>query len=218
MHVLEPLRQAFGVLQVRVTAMLAVSQRAVAGCASWRSKRPICSRARNAEPQTFPHPLGFNLVPQVAASWTTHRGRRKRPAGRLNPPGSSRPRATRPSSPAPPFRCRLSTAMVCLSTFDFRPRLPSSTCAPRFKKRLLSNCSILPPRKSTPCRCWPWETLQCTWDVCAPSLRRLTRSPFRRARQCGARRCSQCGGSGLLSGRAETLTIWQWRGAGVLPI
>ncbi|AGC44267.1 semialdehyde dehydrogenase family protein [Myxococcus stipitatus DSM 14675] len=64
-HVVEPLRRAFGVARAQVTAMMAVSSAGVRGVAELEKQTADLMSGREPEPHAFPHRVGFNLVPQV---------------------------------------------------------------------------------------------------------------------------------------------------------
>ncbi|WNG25116.1 aspartate-semialdehyde dehydrogenase [Cystobacter fuscus] len=63
--ILEPLRQAFGVAQVQVTAMMGVSSAGNAGVRELEQQTAALLSGRDPEAHTFPQRVGFNLVPQV---------------------------------------------------------------------------------------------------------------------------------------------------------
>jgi aspartate-semialdehyde dehydrogenase len=64
--VLEPLRAAFGVAQVQVTALMSASGAGVHGVKELEKQTADLLSGRDPEPQLFPHRVGFNLVPQVS--------------------------------------------------------------------------------------------------------------------------------------------------------
>ncbi|MFY1831208.1 aspartate-semialdehyde dehydrogenase [Myxococcus fulvus] len=66
-HVVEPLRRAFGVVRAQVTAMMGVSSAGVRGVAELEKQTADLLSGREPEPNAFPHRVGFNLVPQVGA-------------------------------------------------------------------------------------------------------------------------------------------------------
>lgn len=63
--VLEPLRQAFGVLQAQVTALLGVSSAGQAGILELERQTAALLSGREPETNAFPHRVGFNQVPQA---------------------------------------------------------------------------------------------------------------------------------------------------------
>ena len=63
----EPLRQAFGVAQVQVTAMMGVSSSGQRGLKELEQQTSALLSGREPEAHVFPHRVGFNLVPQVGA-------------------------------------------------------------------------------------------------------------------------------------------------------
>ena len=63
--VLEPLRRAFGVAQVQVTALMGVSSAGNAGVRELEQQTAALLSGREPEAHVFPHRVGFNLVPQV---------------------------------------------------------------------------------------------------------------------------------------------------------
>jgi aspartate-semialdehyde dehydrogenase len=66
----EPLRQAFGVAQVQVTAMMGVSSSGQRGLKELEQQTAALLSGREPEAHAFPHRVGFNLVPQVGAFMT----------------------------------------------------------------------------------------------------------------------------------------------------
>ncbi|MCE9666753.1 aspartate-semialdehyde dehydrogenase [Myxococcus stipitatus] len=78
-HVVEPLRRAFGVARAQVTAMMGVSSAGVRGVAELEKQTADLMSGREPEPHAFPHRVGFNLVPQVGgfmvnSPWTEEEG------------------------------------------------------------------------------------------------------------------------------------------------
>ncbi|MFP2933283.1 Asd/ArgC dimerization domain-containing protein, partial [Pyxidicoccus sp. 3LG] len=78
-HVVEPLRQVFGVVRAQVTAMMAVSSAGVRGVAELEKQTADLLSGREPEPQVLPNRVGFNLVPQVGgfmvnSPWTEEEG------------------------------------------------------------------------------------------------------------------------------------------------
>jgi aspartate-semialdehyde dehydrogenase len=78
-HVVEPLRRAFGVVRAQVTAMMGVSSAGVRGVAELEKQTADLLSGREPEPHAFPHRVGFNLVPQVGgfmvnSPWTEEEG------------------------------------------------------------------------------------------------------------------------------------------------
>lgn len=78
-HLVEPLRRAFGVARAQVTAMMGVSSAGVRGVAELEKQTADLLSGREPEPQVFPHRVGFNLVPQVGgfmvnSPWTEEEG------------------------------------------------------------------------------------------------------------------------------------------------
>ncbi|MDY7225358.1 aspartate-semialdehyde dehydrogenase [Hyalangium rubrum] len=65
--VLAPLHKSFGVVRAQVTAMMGVSSAGVGGVSELEKQTAGLLSGREPEPQTFPHRVGFNLVPQVGA-------------------------------------------------------------------------------------------------------------------------------------------------------
>ncbi|ATB27319.1 aspartate-semialdehyde dehydrogenase [Melittangium boletus] len=63
--VLEPLRRAFGVAQVQVTALMGVSSGGNAGVRELEQQTAALLSGREPEAALFPQRVGFNLVPQV---------------------------------------------------------------------------------------------------------------------------------------------------------
>ena len=61
----EPLRQAFGVAQVQVTALMGVSSSGQRGLKELEQQTSALLSGREPEAHVFPHRVGFNLVPQV---------------------------------------------------------------------------------------------------------------------------------------------------------
>jgi aspartate-semialdehyde dehydrogenase len=93
--VLEPLRQAFGVAQVQVTALMAVSSMGQQGVRELEQQTAALLSGREPESQVLPHRVGFNLVPQVGpflanspwtaeeAGWTLEAARLFAPKGEV---------------------------------------------------------------------------------------------------------------------------------------
>ncbi|WP_141589566.1 MULTISPECIES: aspartate-semialdehyde dehydrogenase [unclassified Myxococcus] len=78
-HVVEPLRKAFGVTRAQVTALMAASSAGVRGVAELEKQTADLLSGREPEPHAFPHRVGFNLVPQVGgfmvnSPWTEEEG------------------------------------------------------------------------------------------------------------------------------------------------
>ncbi|TQF13417.1 aspartate-semialdehyde dehydrogenase [Myxococcus llanfairpwllgwyngyllgogerychwyrndrobwllllantysiliogogogochensis] len=78
-HVMEPLRRAFGVVRAQVTAMMSVSSAGVRGVAELEKQTADLMSGREPDPSAFPHRVGFNLVPQVGgfmvgSPWTEEEG------------------------------------------------------------------------------------------------------------------------------------------------
>ncbi|WP_163782317.1 aspartate-semialdehyde dehydrogenase [Myxococcus vastator] len=78
-HVVEPLRKAFGVARAQVTALMAASSAGVRGVAELEKQTADLLSGREPEPHAFPHRVGFNLVPQVGgfmvnSPWTEEEG------------------------------------------------------------------------------------------------------------------------------------------------
>jgi aspartate-semialdehyde dehydrogenase len=76
---LEPLRQAFGVAQVQVTALMGVSSAGQRGLRELEQQTAALLSGREPETQVFPHRVAFNLVPQVSpfmasSPWTEEEG------------------------------------------------------------------------------------------------------------------------------------------------
>jgi aspartate-semialdehyde dehydrogenase len=72
---LEPLRQAFGVAQAQVTALLSVSSAGQRGLRELEQQTAALLSGREPESHVFPHRVAFNLVPQVgpflaSSPWT----------------------------------------------------------------------------------------------------------------------------------------------------
>lgn len=65
--VLEPLRQAFGVAQVQVTALMGTSAGGQQGLRELEQQTAALLSGREPESHVFPQRVGFNLVPQVSA-------------------------------------------------------------------------------------------------------------------------------------------------------
>lgn len=65
--VLAPLHKTFGVVRAQVTALMGVSSAGVAGVSELEKQTAGLLSGREPEPQSFPHRVGFNLVPQVGA-------------------------------------------------------------------------------------------------------------------------------------------------------
>jgi len=63
--VLEPLRRAFGVAQVQVTALMGVSSGGQRGVRELEQQTAALLSGREPEAALFPQRVGFNLVPQV---------------------------------------------------------------------------------------------------------------------------------------------------------
>ncbi|MBJ6763215.1 aspartate-semialdehyde dehydrogenase [Myxococcaceae bacterium JPH2] len=87
-HILEPLRRAFGVVRAQVTALMSVSGAGVRGVAELEKQTADLLSGREPEPQAFPHRVGFNLVPQVGgfmvnSPWTEEEGSWTLEAARL---------------------------------------------------------------------------------------------------------------------------------------
>ena len=92
---LEPLRQAFGVAQVQVTALMGVSSAGQQGLRELEQQTAALLSGREPEAHVFPHRVGFNLVPQVSpfmanspwteeeAGWTLEAARLFAPKGEL---------------------------------------------------------------------------------------------------------------------------------------
>jgi aspartate-semialdehyde dehydrogenase len=93
--VLEPLRQAFGVAQVQVTALMGVSASGQQGLRELEQQTAALLSGREPEAHVFPHRVGFNLVPQVSpfmanspwteeeAGWTLEAARLFAPKGEV---------------------------------------------------------------------------------------------------------------------------------------
>jgi aspartate-semialdehyde dehydrogenase len=93
--VLEPLRQAFGVAQVQVTALMGVSSAGQQGVWELEQQTAALLSGREPESHLFPHRVGFNLVPQVGpflanspwteeeAGWTLEAARLFAPRGEV---------------------------------------------------------------------------------------------------------------------------------------
>ncbi|HEX8440315.1 aspartate-semialdehyde dehydrogenase [Archangium sp.] len=94
--VLEPLRQAFGVAQVQVTALMGVSSAGQQGLRELEAQTAALLSGREPEAHPlFPHRVGFNLVPQVGlfmanspwteeeAGWTLEAARLFAPKGEV---------------------------------------------------------------------------------------------------------------------------------------
>jgi aspartate-semialdehyde dehydrogenase len=64
--VLEPLRQAHGVLQVQVTALMGASSAGQQGVRELEQQTAALLSGREPEAHAFPHRVAFNLVPQVS--------------------------------------------------------------------------------------------------------------------------------------------------------
>ncbi|MFB1482090.1 aspartate-semialdehyde dehydrogenase [Corallococcus sp. RDP092CA] len=78
-HLVEPLRRAFGVVRAQVTALMGASSAGVRGIAELEKQTADLLSGREPEPQAFPHRVGFNLVPQVGgfmvnSPWTEEEG------------------------------------------------------------------------------------------------------------------------------------------------
>ncbi|HSP80539.1 MAG TPA: Asd/ArgC dimerization domain-containing protein, partial [Myxococcaceae bacterium] len=92
---LEPLRQAFGVAQVQVTALLGVSSGGQQGVRELEQQTAALLSGREPESHVFPHRVAFNLVPQVGpfmanspwteeeAGWTLEAARLFAPKGEV---------------------------------------------------------------------------------------------------------------------------------------
>lgn len=65
LSVLTPLRQAFGVKRVFLTALIGASAAGKRGVRELEKQVVDLLGGREAEPEVFPHRLGFNLIPQV---------------------------------------------------------------------------------------------------------------------------------------------------------
>lgn len=73
--ILEPLRRAFGVAQVNVTAMMGATSAGNAGVRELEQQTAALLSGREPEMQVFPQRVAFNLVPQVSpfmlnSAWT----------------------------------------------------------------------------------------------------------------------------------------------------
>ncbi|MFY0569327.1 aspartate-semialdehyde dehydrogenase [Archangium lansingense] len=66
-NIVEPLRQAFGVVQVQVTALMGVSSSGQRGLKELEQQTAALLSGREPEAHVFPHRVGFNLVPQVGS-------------------------------------------------------------------------------------------------------------------------------------------------------
>ncbi|RKH69683.1 aspartate-semialdehyde dehydrogenase [Corallococcus aberystwythensis] len=78
-HLVEPLRRAFGVVRAQVTALMGASSGGVRGISELEKQTADLLSGREPEPQVFPHRVGFNLVPQVGgfmvnSPWTEEEG------------------------------------------------------------------------------------------------------------------------------------------------
>ncbi len=65
LRTLEPLRQAYGVTEAHVTALLGASSAGARGLTELEQTTAQLLSGRELEPTHFPHRLAFNLVPQV---------------------------------------------------------------------------------------------------------------------------------------------------------
>jgi aspartate-semialdehyde dehydrogenase len=89
--VLEPLRQAFGVAQVQVTALMGASAGGQQGVRELEQQTAALLSGREPEAHVFPQRVAFNLVPQVSAfmansPWTEEEGGWTLEAARLFAP------------------------------------------------------------------------------------------------------------------------------------
>jgi aspartate-semialdehyde dehydrogenase len=78
-NIVEPLRRAFGVAQVQVTALMGVSSAGQRGLKELEQQTSALLSGREPEAHVFPHRVGFNLVPQVGplmanSPWTEEEG------------------------------------------------------------------------------------------------------------------------------------------------
>ncbi|MFN0062779.1 MAG: aspartate-semialdehyde dehydrogenase [Myxococcaceae bacterium] len=62
---LEPLRQAYGLTQVTVTALLAASSSGERGVLELEKQTAALLTGKDLHPEVYPHRLGFNVIPQV---------------------------------------------------------------------------------------------------------------------------------------------------------
>lgn len=93
--VLEPLRQAFGVTQAQVTALMGTSSAGQQGVRELEQQTAALLSGREPEAHVFPHRVGLNLVPQVSpfmanspwteeeAGWTLEAARLFAPKGEV---------------------------------------------------------------------------------------------------------------------------------------
>lgn len=65
--VLNPLRQAYGLASVQVTALMGSSSAGLRGVAELEQQTANLLSGKELEPGHFPHRLAFNLIPQVGA-------------------------------------------------------------------------------------------------------------------------------------------------------
>ncbi len=210
--VLEPLRQAFGVAQVQVTALMGVSSGGQQGLRELESQTAALLSGREPEAHHFPHRVGFNLVPQVGlfmanspwteeeAGWTLEAARLFAPKGEVPVVAGTAVQVptffghglslhVRLRKPAPVDQARAALKGVARAQgagFTRREGLPDDEPRHRRPHRPRGPPALLPPVPR----------------VAHPLRRGGQRRPGRRPQPRGGRPAA---------GRASRLTIWQGR-------